>query len=265
MLKNKGKAPLSAKSAWETSCSASGQEYTILSFKNPWKCHIKILWMLSPYTYCSSVLIFLYSSVNGLSNVKLDEAQILLAEFSLLLSFLTQPTHLFTAFRQSLLSPVTNLGLFSIFHAEKKSRWSWMKLVKYLPPHNSLKCCYCFWGFRNSEILQRVKQHSSECRMWKATSRCTKQAHCNWALDNLAVRSFMVKQRLTGSLQFLCMTSSCPAEHKGPGKQLGLLEFNCRCLWIVIYWQLWPPSAHSSYCQGQLSFGSPFTVFKRHK
>lgn len=79
--------------------------------------------MLSPYIYIyhSSVLISLYSSVNGLSNVKFDEAQILLAEFSLLLSFLTQPTHLFTAFRQFLLSPVTNnLNLFSTFHAEKK-------------------------------------------------------------------------------------------------------------------------------------------------
>lgn len=96
--------------------------------------------MLSPYIYHSSVLISLYSSVNGLNNVKFDEAQILLAEFSLLLSFLPQPTHLFTAFRQSLLSPVTNnLDLFGTFHAEEKSGWSWMKLVIYLPLHNSLQ------------------------------------------------------------------------------------------------------------------------------
>lgn len=43
------------------------------------------------------------------------------SKLSFLLPFLTQPTHLFTAFRQSLHSPVTNnLDLFSIFHAEKK-------------------------------------------------------------------------------------------------------------------------------------------------
>ena len=33
--------------------------------------------MLSPYVFLSSILISLYSSVNGLSNVKFDEAQIL--------------------------------------------------------------------------------------------------------------------------------------------------------------------------------------------